>query len=299
MTQHVFGAVLTARGVAANNRGETEGNTTTLQKLIWRGAVHTTVSAEALRFALRARLAEMGAECNRTFEGATRANVWKDPAFKGWSKDGEVTYADDDLLGFMSAEAAKEENGKGSTKVRRSVLELTRAVSLEPWHGDVTFNAASPGATPSAAKKGTNPVPYATEMHSTRYQYGFALTPSELRDAALAPMALRALVDVGPVAGNQARFLFDFSPDNICFRVTSDRAPRLLYGFDLRDGDSPSLSALASKVRAGDVAANELVIGGPVSEFMTDNERQAFEGAKLYAGVKAACESVCERLAQT
>lgn len=297
MTQHVFGAVITARGVAANNRGETEGNTTTLQKLVWQGSVHTTVSAEALRFALRERLAELGADCNRTFQGGERANTWKDHEFKGWAKEGGLVYADDDLLGFMSAEAAKEENTKGTANVRRSVLELTRAVSLEPWPGDVTFNAASPGATPSAAKKGVNPVPYATEMHSTRYQYGFAMTPTELRDKSLAPMALRALVGLGPVAGNQARFLFDFSPESICFRVTEDRAPRLLYGFDQRESDHVGLASIAAKARAGDIHPSELVIGGAVIEMLTVEERSSLEGAELHAGVKAACESVCARLA--
>ena len=76
----------------------------------------------------------------------------------------------------MTAEAAKEEGEAGSANVRRAVLEVTRAVSLTPWAGDVTFNAASPGATPSAQKKGSNPVPYGTEVHATRYQYGIALT---------------------------------------------------------------------------------------------------------------------------
>jgi len=69
----------------------------------------------------------------------------------------------------MSATAAKEEGKAGSADVRRAVLEVTRAISLLPWAGDVTFNAASPGATPSAAKKGNNPVPYGTELHATRY----------------------------------------------------------------------------------------------------------------------------------
>jgi CRISPR-associated protein Cst2 len=53
MSLHVFGAIVTANGTAANNRGLTEGNVTTLQKLVWNGHVHTTVSAEAIRFALR------------------------------------------------------------------------------------------------------------------------------------------------------------------------------------------------------------------------------------------------------
>ena len=36
MSIHAFGAVLTANGIAANNRGESEGNISTLQKLLWK-----------------------------------------------------------------------------------------------------------------------------------------------------------------------------------------------------------------------------------------------------------------------
>src|SRR5690606_7054486 len=131
----------------------------------------------------------------------------------------EEPFIDDDLLGFMAAEGAKEEQ-KGGAKVRRAVLEITRAVSLTAWPGDVTFNAASPGATPSAQKKGTNPVPYATEMHATRYQYGFALTPEKLRKPSRAIAAIEGIANLGEVAGNHGRFLFDFSPESIILRVT-------------------------------------------------------------------------------
>ena len=48
MSKHLFGLCVTSLGTAANNRGDTEGNITTLQKLLWNGEVHTTVSAEAL-----------------------------------------------------------------------------------------------------------------------------------------------------------------------------------------------------------------------------------------------------------
>src|SRR5690606_20488835 len=149
----------------------------------------------------------------------------KDPTFARWApKAKDKPFIDDDLLGFMQAEGAKEEGGKGAAKVRRAVLEVTRAVSLTPWPGDTTFNAASPGATPSAAKKGANPVPYATQMHATRYQYGIALTPSALRDPGRAVAALEALTILGEVAGNHGRFLFDFSPESVIFRVTQDPA---------------------------------------------------------------------------
>ncbi|MEH2062305.1 MAG: hypothetical protein V7K50_08500 [Nostoc sp.] len=50
---HLFGNILTSYGTAANNRGENEGNITPLQKLIWKGEVHTTISSEAIRWALQ------------------------------------------------------------------------------------------------------------------------------------------------------------------------------------------------------------------------------------------------------
>lgn len=296
MSLHVFGAIVTAHGAAANNRGLTEGNTTTLQKLIWHGQVHTTVSAEAIRFALRRQLADIE-PCNRSFDPDGRVNNWQDPKFARWSgKSKDVPFIDDDLLGFMAAEAAKEEGGKGTITARRSVLEVTRAVSLTPWPGDVTFNAASPGATPSAQKKGSNPVPYATEMHATSYQYGFALTPASLRVPDRAAIALRALVALGSVAGNQGRFLFDFSPESIVFRFTHDPAPRILYAFAAENGGTVTIPDVMRKVAAGDVRADELVIGGAVAANLDDTARSTLKGASLHAGVQAACEAACDRL---
>src|SRR3954468_16832187 len=108
MSLHIFGAIVTHHGTAANNRAETDGNITTLQKLLWHGRVHSTVSAEAIRFALRRRLGEHE-ETNRFWDeaGPKPANNWNDPAFTKWAEGG--SYIDDDLLGFMSAEAAKED----------------------------------------------------------------------------------------------------------------------------------------------------------------------------------------------
>src|SRR4051794_10161549 len=241
MSLHVFANFVTPFGTAANNRAETEGNITTLQKLIWMGETHSTVSAEAIRFALR-RGFGAAEDTNRKWDEDERNNAWKDWTFKGWDTDKGKTFIDDDLLGYMTAEAAKDEGESGSANVRRAVLEVTRAVSLTPWAGDVTFNAASPGATPSAQRKGSNPVPYGTELHATRYQYGIALTPERLRDKARAAKAINALCNLGTVAGNHGRFLFDFSPDAVVFRLTHDPAPRLLYCFNTPD-DGRNISA--------------------------------------------------------
>src|SRR6516225_58760 len=264
MTLHVFANIATPFGTAANNRAETEGNITTLQKLIWQGQPHSTVSAEAIRFALRRRLAAADkGGTNRRWNEDDRVNEWQDWQFQGWNSDAGGTYIDDDLLGFMTAEAAKEEGEAGSANVRRAVLEVSRAVSLTPWPGDVTFNAASPGATPSAQKKGSNPVPYGTEVHATRYQYGIALTPERLRDKSRAAKAVEALCNLGTVAGNHGRFLFDFSPDAVVFRITEDPAPRLLYCFDTGDtsGKTVTAAALLKRIAAGDIAKEELILG--------------------------------------
>jgi CRISPR-associated protein Cst2 len=287
MSLHVFANFVTPFGTAANNRAETEGNITTLQKLVWMGGTHSTVSAEAIRFALRRRLASADKRgTNRKWDEDERNNTWQDWTFKGWaSKNGE-TFIDDDLLGFMTAEAAKEEGESGSANVRRAVLEVTRAVSLTPWTGDVTFNAASPGATPSAQKKGSNPVPYGTEVHATRFQYGIALTPERLRDKTRAATAIEALCNLGTVAGNHGRFLFDFSPDAVVFRITSDPAPRLLYCFDTPDdGRTVIAPRLEARVTAGDIAASELIVAGV-----------KIKGVETEKGVKAACATAVERM---
>jgi CRISPR-associated protein Cst2 len=299
MSLHVFGNLVTPFGTAANNRAETEGNITTLQKLVWHGQSHSTVSAEAIRFALRRLLAAQEKNgTNRHWDEDERNNQWEDWEFKGWNSEKGSTYIDDDLLGYMTAEAAKEEGESGSANVRRAVLEVTRAVSLTPWSGDVTFNAASPGATPSAQKKGSNPVPYGTELHATRYQYGIALTPERLRDTSRAAKAVDALCALGTVAGNHGRFLFDFSPDSVVIRITDDPAPRLLYCFETTDdGKTVDAPALLERVKSGDIKGEELILGGPIAGTATGEQLQklgAFVGQ--LPGVKAAAAEAVKRI---
>jgi len=299
MSLHVFANIATSFGTAANNRGETEGNITTLQKLVWQGQVHSSVSAEAIRFALRRLLADVEKNgTNRHWDEDERVNEWQDHQFKGWAKKDGKTFIDDDLLGYMTAEAASEEGEAGSANVRRAVLGVTRAVSLTPWSGDVTFNAASPGATPSAQKKGSNPVPYGTEMHATRYQFGFAMTPERLRDPARAARAVRALASLRTVAGNHGRFLFDFAPDCVVLRITNDPAPRLLYCFETSDGGrTVEAPALAQRVAAGDIAPTELIVGGALAWGTTGQELKKAE-ATVFEGAKAAVEEACNRINQ-
>jgi len=168
-------------------------------------------------------------------------------------------------------------------------------VSLTPWVGDVTFNAASPGATPSAQKKGSNPVPYGTEVHATRYQFGFALTPERLRDPSRAAKAIRAMGSLRTVAGNHGRFLFDFAPEAIVLRITDDPAPRLLYCFETTDdGRTIQAPKLIQRITVGDIAPDEIVAGlsDPASSL---GEELKKVGVKV-SGVKTAIDAACTQI---
>lgn len=257
MSLHVFGSIVTGYGCAANNRGETEGNITTLQKILWNGQVHTTVSSEAIRWALRYFWQRKGFEVNRVWSDDKEDHVWKDPAWVGWAKADGVTYIDDDLLGYMVAEGAKVEGEKGSTLKRRGVLEIARAISLSPYAGDISFNAKS-------GVKGRTSL-YGTEIHATRYQYGFALTPQRLRVPVRCFDALDAVAGLSEVAGNHSRFLFDFSPESVVFRISDDPAPRILYCFE-ESAHGATANALVHKVEAGDIPFAEIYLGGPIAE---------------------------------
>jgi CRISPR-associated protein Cst2 len=200
--------------------------------------------------------------------------------------------------GRASKAEARKPRPKGKATIRRSPLEITRAISLTPYGGDVTFNAASPGATPSAQKgeKGVkNPVPYGTEVHATRYQYGFALTPGALRKPERAATAIQAICALGEVAGNHGRFLYDFSPESVVFRITHDPAPRLLYIFD-GPGSCVDAPALLDRVRYGDLLASELILGGALCSSETAREIASL-GATLEPGVRNAARRACERIA--
>lgn len=284
MSQHIFGAIITEMGCSANNRGESEGNITTLQKVLWNGEVHTTVSAEAIRWALRYYWQTRRIPVNRQWDEQREDHVWQDEKWSGWAKPGGETFIDDDLLGFMIAEGAKIEGEKGSATKRRGVLEISRAISTSPYAGDISFNARS-------GEKGRTSL-YGTEMHATRYQYGFAMTPERLRDKKRCLPALDGLAGLGEVAGNHSRFLYDFSPESVILRLTEDPAPRILYIFKEENGEV-SAPGLKRKVDAGDILPEELFIGGLIAT----NPDVASIGARICCpGVKDAIQKCKEHI---
>ncbi|MEW6496220.1 MAG: type I-B CRISPR-associated protein Cas7/Cst2/DevR [Cyanobacteriota bacterium] len=295
MAFHLFGNILTDYGTAANNRGESEGNITTLQKIQWKNDIHTTVSAEAIRWALRYywQISDGDYTVNRRWNDEKNDNDWQDLSFN------DDLFIDDDVLGFMRAEAAKEEatdepktkgkkaKPKGTTTAKRGVLEVTRAVSTTPYAGDITFNAKS-------GQKGSTSL-YGTEVHATRYQYGFALTPDRLKDKSRIIAVLEGLTSLGEVAGNHSRFLYDFSPDSIVLRWTHDFSPRFLYCFEEEEGNI-SFPELVRRVEAGDIDPKELWIAGAIAN-LEEAETLEERGANVFPGVKAAVEDLKQEIA--
>jgi CRISPR-associated protein Cst2 len=301
MTFHLFGNILTSYGTAANNRGENDGNITTLQKILWKNEVRTTVSAEAIRWALRYywQTAGNGYAVNRQWDDDKNDNIWQNPSF-----DDEL-YIDDDVLGFMRAEGAKEEAGeaaesskkgskkaakpKGTTTAKRGVLEVTRAVSTTPFAGDITFNALS-------GQKGRTSL-YGTEVHGTRYQYGFALTPNRLKDKSRIIGILDGLISLGEVGGNHSRFLYDFSPDSLILRWTHDFSPRILYSFEEDEDGDISVPELLRRIEDEDLDPKELWVAGAIAKTEAGEKLEEL-GVNVLGGIKKMVEILKEAIAR-
>ena len=306
MTTHIFGMALTHEGTFSNNRGENEGNTNTLQKVIRNGDLFSTVSAESIRYALRDGWQQGGETLNRkTLDH--RAVEYTDREFADGSWPNHL---DDDVLGFMHA--------KDDTVSRRAPLEVTRAISVTPWTGETMHNFASPGSNPAVDTN--DPIPYSVEVHHTRYQFGFALTPDSLgRESNDADNAydddekirrieatLDSLASLRRVGGAHARYFADYSPEILILRVTTDPAPRMLYCFEPHEGSGEiSVGALEKKL-GKDIDPKELIIGAAIGiAKLGDLERDdcgkitadgPWNGVTLTEGVKDAVKKCVERL---
>ena len=283
MTMHLFGTILTPQAVAHNNRGDSEGGTvTTLQKVIRNGDLYSTVSSEAIRYAIREGWAADNEKVNRDVRKVPK-DAWTDKEFKN---PGE--FIDNDVLGFMHA--------KTETLSRRGVLEISRAVSTTPWPGTVSNHFASPGSNPGVTHE--NPIPYAKEVHDTRYQYTFALTPESLLKAKTERTrdTLLAIQNIRRVGGAHALQLFDFAPEAIVLRWTPDPAPRIMSCFEQAENGHLSLVRLVARVKGGDIDPKDLVVG--TAEKVDGWKDLEDLGVKVYPGVKSAFADILTRVAK-
>lgn len=316
-THYLYGTVLTSEAVAANNRGDNIGNTTTLQKVFHQDDVHTSVSAEAIRFALRYRFQLEGMRLNRTYDASHGHLNYEDEKREKWNPDGEV-FIDDDLMGFMDAAAAKKEaedvaleeaatdeeqatapakNAKKTraigkpAKRRISPLAIGRAVSLRPYRGEISFNAVS-----GKKEKGTLSL-YNAEMHTTEYQYSFGVNLGDVINKANIGHLVDAIIDPPQVAGNHARFAYDFSPASIVLRVTNAHSSKIQNCFEHDETTRGyTVEKLIQRIESGDILADELIIGGELTE-TPEGEGLKKLGVTVFPGVKAAADEARRRIA--
>lgn len=281
MTKHLFATIVTATAVAANNRGEGDGSTlSTLQKITRGNDQYTTVSAEAIRWGLREYFQNYyEKETNRTFNPETDRYSFKDEKFSAQK------YIDDDLFGYMDAK--KDENNRDATIKRRGALEISRAMSLDPYWGDIVFGS-------KGGEKGKTSI-HNTEVHCTAYQYTIALTPESLKKPERALLALDAIGAVRHVGGNHARFLYDFRPESIVIRITDDPSPWIMDVFK-RVGESVGCPRLVRLVEVGDVKANELLVGGEIADTPYGQQLKALGVQEVYRGVKEAIAAAKQKL---
>jgi len=306
--QYLYGTILTSEAVAANNRGDNIGNTTTLQKVFHQDDLHSSVSAEAIRFAIRYYFQlESPDLVNRRFENGKLEYFDKDRTY--WSPANGKARIDDDLMGFMDAKAGAAEGealaeesteekpkkgrgkAKGTVTIRQSPLSVGRAVSLRPYRGELSFNCVS--GTKEAGQLSL----YAAEMHTTEYQFSFSLNLSDVVKKIHIGNFIDAIVDLPPVAGNHARFAYDFSPASIVLRVTSAHSSKIQNCFEHDEANRTyTIVKLIQRVEAGDIPASELIVGG---EVVFTEERKELEklGVKVFKGIKAASDEARQRIA--
>jgi CRISPR-associated protein Cst2 len=278
MSQHIFATIVTPTAIAANNRGEGDGSTlSTLQQITRNNDRYTTVSADAIRWAYREYLQNINSkEVNRTFDSETDKYNIQDEKYSA------EKYIDDDLFGFMDAK--KDKDNKNATTKRRGILEVTRAISLDPYWGDIIFGS-------KGGEKGKTSI-HNTEVHCTAYQYTLALTPESLKKPERAKLLLDAIPAIQHVGGNHARFLYEFRPQSIVIRVTEDPSPWIINCFQ-RLGDTVGCPNLVRLVEVKDIEPTELIVAGEIADTPYGEKLKNLK-VNVYRGIKEAIKKAKE-----
>lgn len=254
MQKYIHIAIVTSEGLASNNHGENDGNLSAMQKILWGEEVYTTVSAEAIRWALRHQLQLDGQTVNRRWDSDKNDYEYSNGLTKGAPNYDAQKFVDDDVFGFMHADS--EKNGGNGTKKRKGALDVSRAISTTPFVGDITFGA-------KAGEKGRTSL-HSQEVHYTAYQFGATLNLTDAKDMDRALHVVQGFDRLNRVGGNHSRFQFDFSPASILLWVTSNPANKLLNSFDSPD----TASKFLKRLNQGRFNPKELFVGGDI----TDNE---------------------------
>ncbi len=177
------------------------------------------VSAQALRRAMRDRLADMGFELSpiqppSKTKGAVKTTIRPEE------------FIDDDLFGYMDAAPSKEEKGRGTSTVRTSPIRVEALVALTDYKGDMDYGTNYMGkGHKDASGADMQPNIFETEIHSGIYRGTILIELDrigagqgfESGELAAAEKCKRTLAFLDAFrnlwsSGRQTRFLADISP---------------------------------------------------------------------------------------
>ncbi|KAF0248187.1 MAG: devR [bacterium] len=213
-------------------------------------------------------------------------------AAKKESEEVDEANEETESVATKPAKGAKKPKAKGTTTKRPSPLAIGRAVSLRPYRGEISFNAVS-----GEKAKGKLSL-YSAEMHTTEYQYSFGLNLNDVVKKENISHLIAAIIDPPPVAGNHARFAYDFSPASIVLRVTSAHSSKIQNCFEHdQDNRTYTVQALIHKVESGDIPAGELIIGGALASTSEGKQLQEL-GVRAFTGVVAASKEARNRISK-
>ncbi|HON17206.1 MAG TPA: type I-B CRISPR-associated protein Cas7/Cst2/DevR, partial [Spirochaetota bacterium] len=138
------------------NYGESTANVTGLKRLSFQGKSYSYISRQALRYDI-VRIMNEEFEMNLTPVGSDGKVVQFEA--NATIKD----YPEIDLFGYMKTA------GEGSRgKIRKAIVRLSDAMSLEPWNNDIDYGN---NMGLSSRKEGVDNMIFQTEIHKSFYSY--------------------------------------------------------------------------------------------------------------------------------
>ncbi len=158
-------------GHALNRDEKIGGNIIAIKKLHKNGQTYSFISKTAIRHYLWSTL-----QRTQGWKPTPTAEKNKVVQFKVNEKDDEgneiniKNYAEIDLFGYMKTEAEQK------ALTRKAVIGITKAVSIEPYLGDMAFYANHD----LAKRSGANPNPYTKEEHASYYYCSFTIDTERL-----------------------------------------------------------------------------------------------------------------------
>ncbi len=198
------------------------------------------VSSQAIRHALREKLAEMG---------ETLSEITESSETKGAPKTAcnPSEYIDDDLFGFMDA-------AKSDTSTRTSPIRVESLLAISKYQGDLDF-----GTNFMGKEKGIQPNIFETEIHSGLYRGtilieldrigcgdGFNETKPEKSSEEKA-RRVKTFIDAFAnlwSSGRQTRFLADISPKFIAAAYMKTKNPIFLESVNISDDGKINIEEL-------------------------------------------------------